>query len=576
MKKLFILSAIVGFTIAGCKDSQLVDLPQCPPPEGTVTGEKPGENVEPDNPSTTSSFINCSYIRGDFYETGKVSKESMEACNDLIYLSASVCSEGHIMFDIPKCDGKLENEAVYVNSHEGRNGVIQFKGGNSRFNAGTGLLESPNSNKTKSKEVSTFTFSTYVYLEEWNTQGPGYLFRKGSEGKQFFSFKTKTDNKLALTIDGTEIATFSPEYHGLKTGKWQYVALAFDGKNKKATLYVDDVKLEKELTKEYAVHFDPNNPHTDFCIGEGIKGYMDETAVNSQAIQGAKSPLNFNKTDWNSTKYTAYWKYDDSQNPGKDSHTWLTILESIRSKIGEQLGSRKRLRLGIKGSGESNNKGGWQYMVADETARTNFANNVKKLVNDYGFDGVDLDFEWFYNSETQGLSDYSATILKLRETLGKDAYLTVSLLPSAYKISQEAIAAVDFISLQCYGVNPDNWAFSFYENAAKEITQYGVPKNKLVMGVPFYGCKGKGQSVAYRDLVEGGCIVDPSQNTVAYNGIDYTIDSQDRMREKVRYVIDNEMLGIMSWDLATDVPVTDEKSLLKVVCDEFKYADFTE
>ena len=37
------------------------------------------------------------------------------------------------------------------------------------------------------------------------------------------------------------------------------------------------------------------------------------------------------------------------------------------------------------------------------------------------------------------------------------------------------------------------------------------------------------------------------------------------------YVCENGFGGIMSWDLATDVDVTDDKSLLKVVKEEFDY-----
>ena len=44
----------------------MVDVPTGTPPEGSVTG-KPGETEEPDDPDPTDkTFINCSYIRGDF------------------------------------------------------------------------------------------------------------------------------------------------------------------------------------------------------------------------------------------------------------------------------------------------------------------------------------------------------------------------------------------------------------------------------------------------------------------------------------------------------------------------------
>lgn len=52
--------------LTACKDTKWVDVPTGTPPEGSVTG-KPGETEEPDDPDPTDkTFINCSYIRGDF------------------------------------------------------------------------------------------------------------------------------------------------------------------------------------------------------------------------------------------------------------------------------------------------------------------------------------------------------------------------------------------------------------------------------------------------------------------------------------------------------------------------------
>lgn len=62
-KFLFLCLLLFG-TLTACKDTKWVDVPTGTPPEGAITG-KPGEPEEPDDP-TVKSFINCSYIRGDF------------------------------------------------------------------------------------------------------------------------------------------------------------------------------------------------------------------------------------------------------------------------------------------------------------------------------------------------------------------------------------------------------------------------------------------------------------------------------------------------------------------------------
>ena len=275
-----------------------------------------------------------------------------------------------------------------------------------------------------------------------------------------------------------------------------------------------------------------------------------------------RNPISFDTDIWNNTKTLAYWKYDDSAQLGKDSHTWVIRLEQIRATLNGQVGDRK-LRLGIAG-------GEWLKMVSNETARTNFANNVKNVLDKYNMDGVDLDFEWAYSSSE--LTNYSKAIVKLRGVLGKNVFFTVSLHPVSYKITSEAIAAVDFISFQCYGPQAALFSFERFKSDGQTAVEYGIPQNKLVMGVPFYGTTGTaGEQVAYCDLINKGNLTNTSVDEWMYNGKNYTFNSQNTIRQKTQYVCENGFGGIMSWDLATDVDVTNDKSLLKVVKEEFDY-----
>lgn len=70
-------------------------------------------------------------------------------------------------------------------------------------------------------------------------------------------------------------------------------------------------------------------------------------------------------------------------------------------------------------------------MMADATARTRFASEVKKIIEQYDFDGVDFDFEWPTN--TNEFNNYSATVIQMRSTLGKYVYFTASLHPVSFK-----------------------------------------------------------------------------------------------------------------------------------------------
>lgn len=158
----------------------------------------------------------------------------------------------------------------------------------------------------------------------------------------------------------------------------------------------------------------------------------------------------------------------------------------------------------------------------------------------------------------------------MREVLGDKYLFSVSLHPVSYKISKEAIAAVDFISLQCYGPSPVRFPMEKYASDIQMVLAYGIPKEKLVAGVPFYGVtkNGSKKTEAYFSFVQDGLITTPAQNEVTYKGEVYVFDGQDHIRTKTRYAMEQQLKGMMSWDLATDMPLKDSRSLFRTMLEE--------
>lgn len=245
---------------------------------------------------------------------------------------------------------------------------------------------------------------------------------------------------------------------------------------------------------------------------------------------------------------------------GEGVTTWEGLIESVRAKV---QGTKAKLRLGASG-------GEWKAMVADETARTTFAENIRKVLEKNKLDGIDLDFEWAENEKEY--ADYSLAILKMREVLGDEYIFSISLHPVCYKISKEAIAAVDFISLQCYGPSPVRFPIEKYCSDIRMVLAYGIPKEKLVAGVPFYGVTkdGSKKTEAYFSFVQDGLITGPAQNEVTYKGEVYVFDGQDHIRIKTRYAKELQLKGMMNWDLATDLPLDDNRSLLREMIQELR------
>ena len=156
-KFLFLCLFLFG-TLTACKDTKWVDVPTGTPPEGAITG-KPGEPEEPDDP-TVKSFINCSYIRGDFFEINRISAASMGACTDLIYLAARPYANGEVAFELPLNDATMTNVS-HTGTFQGRNGVVKFEG-TSFMNGGDG------NSSTQAFQTMYDAAPTYMnWLQAW-------------------------------------------------------------------------------------------------------------------------------------------------------------------------------------------------------------------------------------------------------------------------------------------------------------------------------------------------------------------------------------------------------------------------
>ena len=59
-----------------------------------------------------------------------------------------------------------------------------------------------------------------------------------------------------------------------------------------------------------------------------------------------------------------------------------------------------------------------------------------------------------------------------------------------------------------------------------------------------------------------------AQSEVTYKNKLFIYDSVDAIRKKTKYTMDQGLAGMMSWDLATDVTLSNEYSLLRAMLKE--------
>jgi len=260
--------------------------------------------------------------------------------------------------------------------------------------------------------------------------------------------------------------------------------------------------------------------------------------------------------------------------------------------------------------------GGWTWSgkfsdaVLTDTSRTAFAASAADIVNKYDLDGVDIDWEYpgrpglegnIYRPEDK--QNYTLLFRDLRHALDSIAkqtnkkYLVTTAVGgfSSFLDNAEMGKAqqyLDYINLMTYdfggevaGHHTNLYNTKLYEtknssvNAVDGFIAAGVPVNKLVLGLAFYGRvynvdsvakRGIGGKILTRDRGRGYTVIKDSlinQNgyeryhdrrakaSYLYNASKrqfITYDDEWSVKKKCRYVLSKGMAGVMFWEYSSD------------------------
>ena len=240
----------------------------------------------------------------------------------------------------------------------------------------------------------------------------------------------------------------------------------------------------------------------------------------------------------------------------------------------------------------NNAMGDFSRMASTQAAREEFADNCLSVINEYGFDGIDIDWE-FPLTNRNGVNDVNNYLLLLQEIrakIGPDKLLSFCVSTwmdsnPSYSIRGKAFhEVVDFVNIMAYDVWPDrgwnapyNWSVGLLD-AFSNSRYHGFTKKQLNLGVPFYS-RSSTSSLAYQSYeymigtlvgTRGG-ILDKTKNIedqwLTNYGIEHrivmpndtwlSIETPEMIRAKMQYVKDNGFGGGMIWELSQDYYSTD-------------------
>jgi GH18 family chitinase len=216
----------------------------------------------------------------------------------------------------------------------------------------------------------------------------------------------------------------------------------------------------------------------------------------------------------------------------------------------------------------------YYHALLMDDKRATFITNLISVVTKYNLDGIDIDLEGGDIDE-----NYEKFVVDLASVLRSKNKMITAAIAVYYKdkLSDKALAQYDFVNVMSYD-RTGSWRpekpgpHSTYAHAVEDLEYFGVerkiPKEKMVLGVPFYGY-GFGPELTspaigmnYRQIVSqfpGAELYDeykmPDGKILYYNGIETIKQKTALAKEKAS--------GIMIWQLKADAP--EKLSLLQAI-----------
>lgn len=202
----------------------------------------------------------------------------------------------------------------------------------------------------------------------------------------------------------------------------------------------------------------------------------------------------------------------------------------------------------------------WESMAGRPASRQRFVKNLIALCGAYKLDGIDIDWEY----PNAGSADGYGLMMKelgagLHASGCKLSTAVLAIGDMGVHIHAEVFSSIDYLNIMAYDKNWDHpglphSSFGLADSSLAYWSQRGCPKEKLILGVPFYG---RTPETPYRELFSRDKNAHNLDKigTVFYNGI-------PTIRAKTRLAMEKAG-GIMIWELTQDT--RDSTSLLSAI-----------
>ena len=492
-----------------------------------------------------------------FFDCG-LTRDQFLLSNDVIMIGADIFRDGHVEPITPNDHATLSN-AHRLEEYQGREGVLSVTGTSS-----SRLICPP----TVIRERGTYTFETWIYLEEW-TEG-AYIFRRESADKKkgfSISLGQEDTKEVIVRVNGKKFVNIG----SMSVGKWVHFAVTtINGSSPtRAFLFTYNgvTKWADGSLSDASSNTTPSGMGSlSAYLGEGLTAKFDNTvfwtvSFTASELRSHMTEIPFmpglgKKVDGgNVAKAIAYYTYDIAKKPGHDSFSqdeWRRIVEeAYKGYRGYQI------RLSLIGYAASAVGWDWKEVIANDANRKRIAADLVKCAEE--FDGIEFDLEWMDGTQTN-LALLADEVLKL---LPKGKTLMISHHQyGAYQYPKNKISTVDGFTFQQYGPQAGWYSYNSFVNGYNAFRNYGYPNNKIYLSYATITSSGSNDNGSWgRDVIGVNWGILPSNytpptdgraETNKWNGYNFTFMGPYQVYMRAKFCVDNNLQGIFYWDMGND------------------------
>lgn len=244
------------------------------------------------------------------------------------------------------------------------------------------------------------------------------------------------------------------------------------------------------------------------------------------------------------------------------------ILEMITNR-GHAAGAKVLLAFGGGASESFDPDNAFMDMVnnTDKTPLKQYIDTLLYFVKKYNLDGLDNDWEPYWETRPTRLKPYEALMERLRDSLPNKILMADTYLNPAgcSHLSKRSLEIMDRVNLMTYENNFGPDFTSSIETALSQWENYGVPLSKVTIILPFFGAQENtwAPHFLYKDLVASyPDAIAKGQDSVHIGGNPVWFMSVNQAKNLTR-LAGKRCAGVGFWHVGLDAP--GNHSLMKAI-----------